>query len=212
MKLYYAPGASSLAAHIALREADRRFDLERVNLETRRTAGGLDYLELNPKGSVPLLELNGPGSDTLTEPEAVLQYIGDLAPDGHLVPPNGTFARYHLQEWLAFIHGEIHAPFALLLRGNLPAAVERDLRGRINERFMYIQEVLIDRAFLMGESFTVADAYLFVMLEWAEKLGLELQLWPNLDTYESRIANRPAVEAALSAEGLLERHRLCRSA
>ena len=212
MKLYYAPGASSLAPHIALREAERHFDLERVDLVTRRTASGRDYREVNPKGYVPTLELDGAQGETLTEVQVILQYIGDLAPEHHLVAPSGTFARYHLQEWLAFISTELHKQLRPLLDGNLPASVQAGLRAKVNERMLYLQDILADRPYLMGETFTVADAYLFVMLLWCERLGLELQLWPNLDAYESRIADRPTVEAALAAEGIAARHRLRRSA
>ena len=212
MKLYYAPGACSLAPHIILREADRHFDLERVDLETQRTASGRDYMTITRKGDVPALELDGPGGELLTEAEVVLQYIADLNPEAHLIPPNGTFARYHAQEWLAFIARELDKELALLFEPGVPASVQAKHRGKINERMLHLQDVLVDRAFLMGESFTVCDAYLFVMLQWCEKLGMELQLWPNLDAYESRIAHRPAVEAALAAEGLLQHHRYRRSA
>ncbi len=207
MKLYYTPGACSQAPHIVLREAGRRFDLERVDLMTHRTASGDDYREINPKGYVPALELDGPGSDVLTEVAAVVQYIGDLAPDVRLVPPNGTFARYHLQEWLNFIATELHKQFGPMFVRDTPDSVLAKQRAKINERLIWVEEVIVDRAFLMGETFTVADAYLFVMLQWCEQFGLGLPLWPNLDEYEARIAQRPAVKAALSAEGLLDRQR-----
>lgn len=211
MKLYYSPGACSLAPHIALREAERHFDLERVDLKTHRTASGRDYMTINPKGYVPALVLDGSGDELLTEAQVILQYIADLNPAARLIPANGTFARYHAQEWLSFISSELHKQFGPLF-GAAPSEVQAKQRGKINERLLYIQDVLSDRAFLMGESFTVCDAYLFVMLQWCEKFGMELQLWPNLDAYESRIAHRPAVEAALAAEGLLQRHRYRRSA
>jgi len=212
MKLYYAPGACSLSPHIALREAERRFDLERVDLKTHRTASGTNYFTINPKGYVPALQLDGPGSPILTEGPAIVQYIADLAPDARLAPPHGTFVRYHLQEWLNFISTELHKQFSLLFDPTLPRAVGERLRGKIGERFLYLQDVLADRAFLMGESFTVADGYLFVMLQWCGPHGIDLALYPNLDDYESRIFNRPAVQAALSAEGLLEHHQYHRSA
>jgi glutathione S-transferase len=212
MKLYYAPGACSLSPHIVLREADRRFDLERVDLTTHRTASGGDFLKINPKGYVPALQLDGPGSPILTEGPVIVQYIADLAPEAHLVPPNGTFARYHLQEWLNFISSEIHKQFSPLFEAATPPQVGERQRGKIGQRFLYLQDVLNDRAFLMGETFTVADAYLFVMLQWCNPLGIDLGLYPNLDDYEYRIARRPAVQAALSAEGLLDHHRYHRSA
>jgi glutathione S-transferase len=212
MKLYYAPGACSLSPHIVLREAERRFDLERVDLESLRTASGGDFLLINPKGYVPALELDGPGSETLTEGPAIVQYIADLAPEAHLAPAQGTFARYHLQEWLNFIQGELHKQFGTLKHLPLPASAIEAVRGKISERLLYLQDVLSDRAFLMGESFTVADAYLFTMLQWCGQHGIDLGLYPNLEDYEARIAHRPAVHAALAAEGLLERHQYQRSA
>lgn len=212
MKLYYAPGACSLSPHIVLREAERRFDLERVDLKTHRTASGANYFTINPKGYVPALQLDGPGSPVLTEGPAIVQYVADLAPDARLAPPSGTFARYHLQEWLNFISTELHKQFGPLFDPTLPRAVAERLRGKIGERFLYLQDVLNDRAFLMGETFTVADAYLFVMLQWCGPHGIDLGLYPNLDDYETRIFQRPAVQAALSAEGLLERHQYHRSA
>jgi glutathione S-transferase len=212
MKLYYAPGACSLSPHIVLREADRRFDLERVDLKAHRTASGVDYLTINPKGAVPALELDGPGGPILTEGPAIVQYLADLAPEKHLAPPNGTFARYHLQEWLSFISTEIHKQFSPLFDPRTPASYTGHLRGKIGSRFLYLQDVLDDRAFLMGETFTVADAYLFVMLQWCGRHGIDIGLYPNLDDYEHRIAERPAVQAALAAEGVLASHKYRRSA
>jgi glutathione S-transferase len=205
MKLYYSPGACSLAPHIVLREAERHFDLERVDLKTKRTSSGADFMLINPRGYVPALQLDGPESDVLVENAAILQYIGDLAPEKLLVPPNGTFARYYLQSWLSFVGGEIHKQFGPLFEKPAEALAAR-LRGKISERFLYLQEVLVDRGFLMGERFTVADAYLFVMLQWCDKFRIDLQLYPNLDDYELRVSQRPAVQAAMSAEGLPGRH------
>jgi len=188
MKLFYAPGTCSLAPHIALREAERRFDLERV-------------------------DLGGPGSEVLSQCPAILQYIADLAPEKQLAPPTGTFARYHLQEWLDFISNEVHAPLAPLWAHETPEAFAQKLRGHISERFNHLQEVLSHHGFLMGETFTVADAYLFAALQWCRHdTGFDLQLWPNLDEYEYQIAERPAVHAALVAEGLTDRHHWKRTA
>jgi glutathione S-transferase len=212
MKLYYSPGACSLAPHIALREADRRFDLERVDLKTHRTASGRDFKEINPKGYVPTLELDGQGGDVLTEAQVILQYIADLAPDHTLIPATGTFARYHAQEMLAFLSTELHKQFGPLFKPDTPASVQAAQRGKISDRFTYLQDVLADRAFLMGETFMVPDAYLFVMLQWSHKMGIDIPLWPILDDYEQRIAQRPAVQAALAAEGLLRHQGQRRSA
>lgn len=212
MKLYYSPGACSLAPHIALREADRKFELERVDLRSHRTATGTDYYAINPKGYVPALQLDGPGSLVLTENAAILQYIGDLVPECGLVPPNGTFARYHLQEWLSFIGGEIHKQFSPLFHPDTPVFTQERARGRIAERFSYLAGVLVDRGYLMGETFTVADAYLFALLRWSHRFDIDLQLWPNIDEYYQHITLRPAVQAALGAEGLLEHKRFKRTA
>jgi glutathione S-transferase len=203
MKLYYAPGACSLSPHIVLREADRRFDLERVDLKAHRTASGADFLQINPKGYVPALQLDGPRSPVLTEGPAIVQYIADLVPDAHLAPPSGTFARYHLQEWLNFISSELHKQFGPLFDARTPDTVAQRQRAKIGVRLLYLQDVLDDRAFLMGETFTVADAYLFTILRWCPANGIDLGLYPNLRDYEDRIAERPAVQAALSAEGIL---------
>jgi len=210
MKLYYAPGACSLAPHIALREADQRFDLERVDLRTKRTAGGRDFLEINPKGYVPCLELDG--GETVTEAQVVLQFIGDLAPGTRLIPLAGTHDRYHVQEWLAFISTELHKQFGPLFQPKTPQSVLSTQRGKIGERMTYLEAVLDDRAFLFGETFTVADAYLFVILQWCDRFSIDLSMWPRLDDYEDRIAHRSAVVAAMAAEGLSGRHRFQRSA
>lgn len=212
MKLYYSPGACSLASHIALREAERTFDLDRVDLRTHRTATGADYYQINPKGYVPTLQLDGPGSMVLTENAAILQYIADLVPEKGLAPPNGTFARYHLQEWLDFIGSEIHKQFGPLFHPDTPALTQERLRGKIGERFAYLNGVLIDRGFLMGETFTVADCYLLAMLRWTERFEIDLQLYPNLDEYYQRMLPRPTVQAAMVAEGLVETKRIRRIA
>ena len=205
MKLYYSPGASSLAPHIALREADRNFDLVRVDLRSHRTANGEDYYGINPKGYVPALRLDAHGSTVLTEHAAILQYIADLVPDRALAPPNGTFARYHLQEWLSFISSEVHKQFSPLFQPDTPALTQERLRSKIGQRFLFIAETLTDRAHLMGETFTVADAYLFALLRWTERFDIDLKLWPNLDDYYERVSQRPSVHAALAAEHLLRR-------
>ena len=207
MKLYYSPGACSVSPHIALREAGRTFELERVDLKTHRTASGIDYYTINPKGYVPALQLDGEGSDVLTEGPAIVQYIGDLAPDSGLTPPSGTFARYHLQEWLNFISSEIHKTFGALFHPEIAPGVQQRARGKIGDRFLYIQDVLSDRGYLMGETFTVADCYLFAMLRWCERFDIDLQIWPNLDDYFLKIYERPSVQATLAAEGLLEHRR-----
>ena len=205
LTLYFAPGACSLAPHIVLREIDRPFEMERVDLKTKRTAGGADYFTINPKGSVPALQLN---DEILTENGVVLQYLADLAPERQLAPPYGTFARYRLQEWLSFIANELDANYAPLFHPDTPPATAARARARLGEHFVYIDGLLLDRGTLTGETFTVADAYMFVMLRWCERFEIDRQLWPNIDLYYLRILDRPSVQAAMGAEGLLESNRL----
>lgn len=208
MRLYYSPGACSLSPHIALREAERAFELERVDLKTHRTASGRDYYRINPKGSVPALELDGLGTEVLTEGPAIVQYIADLVPEKRLAPPNGTFARYHLQEWLNFISTEIHKSFSWLFAPDTPAHTQARARGKIGERLTYVNGLFVDRGFTMGETFTVADGYLFVMMRWCERFDIDRLQWPNLTAFYDRVLDRPSVQAALGAEGLLEHHRI----
>lgn len=208
MKLYYSPGACSLAAHIALREADRRFELERVDLRTHRTASGHDFRSINPKGYVPTLELAV--GDVLTENPSVLQYIADLAPAAGLAPPAGTFARYRLQEWLGFIGSELHKQFGPLFAPDTPVPTAERARGKITERLEYMNDALTDRAFLLGETFTVADCYAFAVLRWGERFDIEHP--SNVAEYFQRMWMRPHVQAALEVEGLVERKRTRRSA
>jgi len=200
MKLYYARGACSLAVHIVLLETNRRCELERVDLKTHRTASGADYYQINPKGYVPALVLNG--GTMLTEAGAILQYLADLEPDSGLAPPWGTFARYRLQEWLFFLSSELHKAFGPLFRPDTPDHIASRARGRIGERLAFIQNDFADRGYLMGETFTIADAYLYVLLTWCPKFGIDLALWPNLQDYEERISQRASVIEALAQEGL----------
>jgi glutathione S-transferase len=206
MKLYYSPGACSLAPHIALREIDRAFELERVDLKQHRTASGADYYTINPKGYVPALVLDSAGTEMLTENAVILQYIADLVPDRQLAPPSGTFARYHLQEWLVFLATEVHKPFRWLFHPETPAATQARARAKVGERLVYIDGVLLDRAYLMGETFTVADCYLFALARWCERFEIDLQVWPNLDYWYNELLDRSTVHDALEAEGLIPVH------
>lgn len=212
MKLFYSPGACSLAPHVALREADRTFELERVELRACLTASGIDYQTINPKGYVPALQLDGPDSMILTENAAILQYIADLVPERKLAPPSGTFARYQLQEWLSFIATEIHKRFSPLFAPETPALTEERLRNKIDDRLGYVDQVLAHRDFLMGETFTVADCYLVPILRWCERFEVDMTAWRNLIDYGQRLMQRPTVQASLGAEGLLEHKRVRRTA
>jgi len=208
MKLYYSPGASSLAAHIALREAGQAFELDRVDLKTNRTAAGEDYLQINQKGSVPALDLDGA---LWTESPVVLQLIAELAPARELAPPNATFERYRLQEWLCFLASAVHETYEPLFVPDTPPVTAVRARGRLAGHFEYLEGVMVDRGYLDGETFTVADCYLYVMLRWCDRFEIDRQVWPNLDAYFLKVHDRPSVQAALAAEGLLETHRFRRT-
>ena len=200
MKLYYLPAACSLAANIALREASLKFELVKVDRQTKRAADGLDFKEVNPKGYVPALTLDS--GETLTENVAVLQYIADRNPAAKLAPPAGTMERYRLVEWLAFINSEIHKSFGPLFRKDAPDDTKNYARQNITTRAGWLNSNLGARSFLMGEQFTVADAYLFVVLSWGARAGIDLAQWPQLQALVARVGARPNVIEALKSEGL----------
>jgi glutathione S-transferase len=200
MKLYFSPGACSLSPHIALREAGLSFDLERVDLKTKKTASGADYRAINPKGYVPTLEL-APGR-VLTEGPAIVQYIADQKPEARLAPRSGSFERSQLQEWLNFISTELHKGFSPLFNPRLPDDWRQVVLENLGRRFEHLATQLSDRPFVLGENFTVADGYAYVILRWAPGVKIDLDRWPDLVSYRDRIASRPAVRAALQAEGL----------
>ncbi len=202
MKLYYSPGSSSLAPHIALREAGLRFDLERVSLKTKRTAGDADYLRVNPKGYVPALQFED--GTVLTEGPAIMLWIGDQVPEKRLVPSPGTMERYRLIECLNFIATELHKNYGALFDPTLPDASKSAARARIDKRLDYLNRTLGDAPFMLGEHFTVADAYLFTVLGWGRLVDIDLARWPKLAAYAGRIGARPMVLDTLRAEGLLK--------
>jgi glutathione S-transferase len=197
MKLYYAPGACSLAAHIVLRELGRAFQLVAVSLSRKTTADGRDYLGVNPKGYVPALELDD--GAVLTEGPAILQYLADLEPGRALAPPNGTLARYRLQEWLAFINSELHKSFGPLFDPEAPDAVKERARAMLSRRLGFVASAL-EGPYLAGEAFTVADAYLYTVLTWTAHVGPDLAAWPVLAEYLARLAARPSIRDAQAAE------------
>lgn len=201
MKLYYAPGVCSLSPHIVAREAGLPLTLVRIDNKNKKTEAGEDYRAINPKGYVPLLELDN--GVRLTEGPAVVQYLADLAPAARLAPANGTFERYRLQEWLNFITSEVHKQFSPLFDATMPDEAKEKFRGKLATRFDWIAEQLEGDDYLMG-SFTVADAYLFAVLRWTKFTGPDLPRWPVLQEYVARIAARPHVQEALKAEGLLQ--------
>jgi glutathione S-transferase len=200
LKLYYSPGACSLSPHIVAREAGIEVDLVKVDLKARKLEDGGDYARINAKGYVPALALDD--GTLLTEGPAIVQYLADRHPDSGLAPSNGTLERYRLQEWLNFLTSEIHKSFSPLFN---PAAAEgwkQAARENIVRRFDLITERLGPNAYLMGERFTVADAYLFTLFNWCQWTGIDLARWPALKDYLARIAGRPKVQEALRAEGL----------
>jgi len=200
MKLYYSPGACSLAPHIILREGGFDFDLEKVDLGSKKTAGGEDYIRINAKGYVPALKLDD--GQVLTEGAAIDQYLADLKPDSGLAPKAGTMERYRLVEWLNFISTEIHKNFGPLWRPTTPDATKQNQRDLLAKRFDYLVAELKGKLYLMGDRFTVADAYLYTVLNWAGMLKLDMSAWPALGEYHARVAARPKVQEALKAEGL----------
>lgn len=203
MKLYYAPGACSLAPHIVLREADLPAELEKVDLAAKKTERGEDFRAINRKGYVPALKLDD--GTLLTENAAILQYLGDRAgePAG-LIPAAGTVERYHLIEWLTFVSTELHKGFGPLFNPAFPEDARRLTLAKLAERFDFLNEHFAEREFLYGNRFSVADAYLFTVLSWTKRHAIDLQPYPNVKRFQDRIADRPAVQRALREEGLLE--------
>lgn len=202
MKLYYATGACSLSPHIVLREAGVDFTLARVDLKTKRLADGSDFTQVNPKGSVPVLELDD--GQRLTEGPAIVQYIADRQPGSGLAPKAGSFARYRLQEWLNFLSSEIHKSFSPLFKPDTPEEWKKITRENLGRRFDWLSGQLDGKRYLMGEQFTVADAYLFTLLNWSKSTGIDLSRWPALVAYVERVGSREKVKEALRAEGLLK--------
>ncbi|HET7784730.1 MAG TPA: glutathione transferase GstA [Myxococcales bacterium] len=201
MKLVYFPGACSFAPHVALREAGLPFTLVLYDRATHQLDAGGALEDVNDKGYVPVLELDD--GERLTEAAVILQYIADQRPETGLAPPAGTMARYRLQEWLNFIATEIHKSYWPLFHG--PEVEKPTARERLDRRFSWTQEKIAGRSFVMGDTFTVADAYLLTVVNWMRPAGLDPGKWPGLKDYRARLAQRPSVRAALEAEGLLKR-------
>jgi glutathione S-transferase len=200
MKLYYSPGACSLSPHIVLLEAGIPFTAVKVDLKAKKTESGEDYLKINPKGAVPALDL-GDGR-MLTEGPAIVQYLADQKPDSGLAPRAGSFERYQLMEALNFISSEVHKNFSPLFN---PAASEDWKKGaleNLKKRFDWLASTLSSHSFMLGDRFTVADAYLFTVLGWTRPLKIDLAPWPALTAYLARVRERPKVQQALKEEGL----------
>jgi glutathione S-transferase len=200
VKLFYAPGACSLSPHIVLRESGAQFEAEKVDLAAKRTAAGTDYRAINPKGAVPALQLDD--GQVLTEGSAIVQYLADRKPQSGLAPAAGTIERYRLQEWLNYIASEIHKGFSPLFNAKLANEAKQVFKDNLAPRFDFLSRSLQGKDYLMASGFTVADAYLFTILRWTKRFAIDLGKWPVLTAYVERVAARPAVQAALKAEGL----------
>ena len=202
MKLYFTPGACSMAPHIALREAGLAYELQKVDLSKHQTDAGEDYYKINPKGYVPALRLDN--GELLTEVAAILQYVADQKPASGLSPSAGTMEHYRLIEWLNFIASEIHKQFGPMFNPKITPEWKQNQLNALSRRFDYLSERLAGNQYLFGGKFTIADAYLFTVLNWTGFLDIDLGKWPKLKDYMARIAARPAVKEAMIEEGLIK--------
>jgi glutathione S-transferase len=200
MKLYFSPGACSLSPHIVAREAGIDLELEKVDIRAKKTASGGDFLAVNPKGYVPVLQLDD--GQVLTEGPAIVQYLADRNPGSKLAPANGTFERYRVQEALGYINSEIHKSFGPLFSPGTTPEVRSEKEEAIKKRLRHVEGQLAGKSYLFGDDFSVADAYLFTVTSWAGFVKLDLADFPNLLAFQKRVAERPAVQAAMAAEGL----------
>ena len=202
MKLYYSPGACSLSPHIVLHEAGLAYTPVLASTKSHKLQDGTDFYTINPLGYVPVLELDD--GTRLREGPAIVQYLADQAPHKNLAPANGTLARYRLQEWLTFIGTELHKSFGPLFTPGTPEDYKPQVRERLLGRLQWVDGELAHKPYLMGEHFTVADAYLFTVSNWCGHVGVDISGLKHLAAYRERIAARPAVQAAMKAEGLLK--------
>jgi glutathione S-transferase len=203
MQLYFSPGACSLASHISLREAGLPFDLKRADMKTKKLDDGSDYYAVNSKGSVPALRLDN--GQVLTEGPVILQFLADQKPEAGLAPKSGTLERYRLQEWLNFITSEVHKSFSPLFNPAADAKVKEYTTQNLEKKFDWLNKQLAGKQYLTGDTFTIADAYLFVVINWTNFVGIDLGRWPALKDFHGRVAARPMVQEALAAEGLLKK-------
>jgi glutathione S-transferase len=204
VKLYHSPAACSLAAHIVAREAGVPIELVKVDLSTHRLDDGTDYYTINPRGYVPLLELDD--GTRLTEVSAIVQYLADLAPEAQLLPPPGTLERVKVQQWLTFVSSELHKAFSpWLWHKETAESTKKDVLSRLARHFAELDRLLSQQPYLTGGRFTVADAYAYTIVNWANYLMVSLKPYPALVAYLARVAARPRVEQALVAEGLVKK-------
>jgi glutathione S-transferase len=202
MKLFFAPGACSMAPHIVLNEAGIPCELEKVNLGKKTTAAGEDYYKINPKGSVPALQLDD--GQVLTEVAVLVQYIADRKPETGRAPKAGTLDRYRLMEWINYVSSEVHKTFGPLFNPNAPEEWKKTAADQLGNRFDYLAGHLKDRQYVMGDTFTAVDAYLFTVLNWTHFVKLDLGKWPALTGYMARVADRPEVKKTMKEEGLIK--------
>jgi len=200
MKLYFSPGACSLSPHITALEAGLNLTLVKVDTKTKKLEDGSDFLAINPKGQVPTLVLDD--GEVVTEGPVIAQILADLAPASNLAPGNGTKARYKLQEWLNFITSELHKGYSPLFKPTTPDDYKPVAKAQLADRYAFVNEKLAGKKYLLGDTFTVADAYLFTVSNWAQYVGVDLSAYGNVAAFMARVAERPQVQAALKAEGL----------
>jgi glutathione S-transferase len=202
MKLYFSPGACSMGPHIAMREAGYKFDLEKVDIANKKTADGGDFWKINPKGYVPALKLDD--GQVLTEASVILQYLADQKPESGLAPKLGTMERYRLMEWLNFVSSEVHKQIGALFNPKLTPEMKEVQLGVIGRRLRALEGMIDGKQFVMGDKFSVADAYLFNILTWTNIHNIDLSPWPKVKEYLARIGARPKVQETLKAEGLIK--------
>jgi len=203
MQLYYSPGACSLASHIALREAGLNVELKRADTKTKKLEDGSDYFAVNSKGAVPALRLDN--GQVLTEGPVILQYLADQKPESGLAPKAGSLERYRLQEWLNYITSEVHKTFSPLFNPAADDNVKAYAKLNIEKRFEWLNKQLAGKQYLTGNQFTIADAYLYVVANWSNFVGIDLGRWPDLKDFQDRVAARPKVKEAMEAEGLFKK-------
>ena len=202
MKLFYSTGACSLSPHIVAHEAGIEVHPQKVDLKTKTVTSPGDFLAINPKGYVPALELDT--GEVLTEGPVIVQYLADLKPEKNLAPRAGTLARYRLQEWLGFINSELHKTYSLLFRPDTAAETRLERQEYLRKRYGIVEQQLATQPYLLGDTFTVADAYLFTVNNWERTVKFDLSPFPHVKSFQERVGARPAVKAALRAEGLIK--------
>jgi glutathione S-transferase len=202
MKLYFSPGACSLSPHIVAREAGLNIELVKADIKAKKLEDGGDFWQVNPKGYVPALLLDD--GQLLTEGPVIVQYLADRNPASDLVPAAGTIERYRVQEWLNFITSEIHKSYSPLFNPTASGDWKAGAKANLEKRFAFVAERLEGRNYLMGEKFSVADAYLFTVANWGQYVGIDIGQWPALKAHHARVAARPKVQEALKAEGLIK--------